>query len=58
MYNWDTPKKLLDFGDLDLIFKVTAVVHVSSTAIVILSYQFASYSIPNHCDHRSMVLCH
>ena len=25
MYNWDTPKNLLDSGDLDIIFKVTAV---------------------------------
>ena len=25
MYNWDTPKNLLDFGNFDLIFTVTAV---------------------------------
>ena len=25
IYNWDITKNLLDFGDLDLIFKVTAV---------------------------------
>ena len=66
MYNWDTTKNVLDFGDLDLIFKLTAVEklkihdggHLFSLKTLLLVFLFwcYCYDLISNCRAAAMTL--